>query len=126
MVARHRTAVVQLKTRMREPLRARLEAGAKRRGVSLNTEIVERLEQSFTKEDAFGGGPEILNMARLMAAAFVRGGQEGAYARSQPKWTSADWLNDPDCYQAAVRSVTKALAAVKPGLDTGQGRLQFS
>ena len=40
---------------MREPLRARLEAGAKRREVSLNTEIVERLEQSFAKEDVFGG-----------------------------------------------------------------------
>ena len=116
MAPRDRTAVVQLKTRLREPLRARLEAGAKRRGVTLNTEIVDRLEQSFAKEDAFDG-PEMLNMARLMAAAFIRGGQQGAHARQHPEWTPSEWVHDKICYQTAVRAVMKALAAAQPELD---------
>ena len=113
MASRDRTAVVQLKTRMRELLRARLEAGAKRRRVTLNTEIVDRLEQSFAKEDAFEG-PEMLNMARLMASAFIRGGQRGAHAQKHPEWTPTDWMNDPICYQTAVRAVMRALAAAQP------------
>ena len=39
---RSRDAVIQLKARMHEPLRARLEKLAKQRGVSLNTELVDR------------------------------------------------------------------------------------
>jgi hypothetical protein len=125
MAVRDQKSVVQFKTRMREPLRARLASAARRRGVTLNTEIVDRLEQSFAKEEAFGGA-EILNMARLMAAAFVRGGHHAAYAQNRPKWTSADWLNDPDCYQAAARAVSKALAAAKPELEARQGHFDLA
>ena len=46
MVKRSKTAIIQIKVRMREPLRAHLEQAAKRRGVSLNNEIVDRLETS--------------------------------------------------------------------------------
>jgi hypothetical protein len=111
---RSEDAVVQLKARMREPIRAELEASAKRRGVSLNAELVDRVEKSFAEEDAFGG-PEIANMARLMAAAFLRGGQAGAHASRHPKWSVARWINDPNCYQAAVAAVVNALHAMQPG-----------
>jgi hypothetical protein len=74
---------------------------------------VDRVEQSFAKEDAFGG-PEIANMARLMASAFLMGGQRGARARKHAKWTVAEWINDPFCYEAAVAAVVDALHAVQP------------
>ena len=52
------TQNVQLKIRMKEPLRAALEMGAKEKGVSLNAETVSRIERSFreeaTKDDDFG------------------------------------------------------------------------
>ena len=80
---RSRDAVVQLKARMREPLRARLEAAAKRRGVSLNAELVDRLDRSFAKDDAFGG-LVIANAARLMAAAFLQGGQHEERMHTTP------------------------------------------
>lgn len=58
-MARKQSATVQLKVRMKEPLRARIERAANQRGVSLNAEIVGRLEQSLLKEgakyDEFGG-----------------------------------------------------------------------
>ena len=38
------SATVQLKARMKEPLRARLEEDAKSRGISLNAALVDRLE----------------------------------------------------------------------------------
>src|SRR5262245_26020289 len=50
MVRRKQAARADIKIRMKEPLRAKIEAAAKRRGVSMNAEMVSRLEQSFQKE----------------------------------------------------------------------------
>jgi len=50
MVKRAQTAIVGLKVRLREPLRKKLEVAAKRKGVSLNAELVVRLEESFLGE----------------------------------------------------------------------------
>ena len=51
MVARKKTDVVQLsKIRMKEALRAKLARDAERNGTTLNGEIVDRLEKSYTSE----------------------------------------------------------------------------
>jgi len=50
MAARKQTAIVGLKVRLREPLRKKLEVAAKKKGVSLNAELVGRLEESFLGE----------------------------------------------------------------------------
>ena len=50
MAARKQTAIVGLKVRLREPLRKKLEVAAKKKGVSLNAELVARLEESFLGE----------------------------------------------------------------------------
>jgi len=51
MAARKKTDTIQLsKIRMREALRAKLARDAEKRGVTLNTEIVDRLEQSYAKD----------------------------------------------------------------------------
>jgi Arc-like DNA binding domain len=47
---REESATVQLRVRMKEPLRAALEQEAARHGVSMNTEIVHRLSRSFYLE----------------------------------------------------------------------------
>lgn len=47
---RRKTAVAQFKLRMPEPLREAVEQSAKRSGNSINTEIVQRLGQSFDCE----------------------------------------------------------------------------
>lgn len=51
MAKREQSATVDLKVRMKEPLRADLERAARRRGVSMNAEAVARLEQSFLRDD---------------------------------------------------------------------------
>ena len=113
MIARPKTALAGLKIRLREPLRARLKSTAKRRGVSLNKELVAQLEQSFAKDDAFSD-PDIANMMQLLGAAFVRGGQRGAAARKHPEWKPAQWLNDTFCYEAAFHALRDALVMAAP------------
>jgi hypothetical protein len=51
MVTRKKSDLIQLsKIRMREALRARLARDAERKGITLNGEIVDRLEQSYLKD----------------------------------------------------------------------------
>ena len=50
MIKRPQTAIAGLKVRLREPLRKKLEVAAKKKGVSLNAELVGRLEESFLGE----------------------------------------------------------------------------
>jgi hypothetical protein len=120
MLNRSLDALVQLKARMREPLRARLESSAKRHVRSLNSELVDRLERSFQSED-FLGGPEIASLAQLMSAAFLRGGQGRAYRMGNPKWKVGRWINNSDCFQAATEAVKDALDAIKPPLASDAG-----
>jgi hypothetical protein len=104
---------VQVGLRMKEPLRATLEAAADRRGVSLNNEMVRRLEASLNEEDRFGG-PELMPIVNIMLGAFLRGGRIAARAAKHPDWTEADWLNDPQCYRIAAGMVHDALLAAEP------------
>ena len=50
MPKRKQTDIVDLRVRMREPLRASIARAAVKRGVSLNAEAVDRLEQSFDRQ----------------------------------------------------------------------------
>jgi hypothetical protein len=51
MPERDELAFIHLKVRFREKLRARLAEAAKERGVSMNAEIVARLEQSLDRPE---------------------------------------------------------------------------
>ncbi len=69
---RKKSATIDLKVRMKEPLRRRIEKSAKGRGVSLNAEAVARLEQSFQKGDftiESLGGPRRHALFLLLSAA---------------------------------------------------------
>jgi chromosome segregation ATPase len=52
MQKREKGQIVQLKLRIRESLRSRIEKDAKRSGISLNAEMERRLEASHAIEDA--------------------------------------------------------------------------
>jgi hypothetical protein len=59
MPPRKPTAIVQLKVRLREDLRRRLEREADRRDDSINNEIVRRLEGSFQRDADLGVAAEV-------------------------------------------------------------------
>lgn len=67
MSEREQSATVQLKIRMKEPLRAELEQAAQERGVSLNAEAVDRLERSFRKDEDLYGSAITAVFVKMMA-----------------------------------------------------------
>ena len=55
---RKKSDTVQLKIRMKEPMRAKIEKAAKARRVSMNEEMVARLNATMVGEEHYGG-PEM-------------------------------------------------------------------
>jgi hypothetical protein len=108
MTARPKTAIAGMKIRLREPLRAKLEAAAKKKGISLNKELVFRLEQTFIKDDAFGGA-DARQIALLMGAAFTL-----AASRKGQEMRVKDFANDGDCFVAGMKSVLGDLMTHAP------------
>lgn len=99
--------------RLREPLRARLEAEAKRNGYSLNTEIVRRLEESIREEDpgarVFGSDEMFATMdtlARLIRAIELDTGKH--------------WDADRETYERAVETIYRLLKNIPRLLATGE------
>src|SRR5512133_1757387 len=94
-VTREDTATATIKIRMREPLRANIERAAAQNRRSMNLEMIERLQRSFSEEDkdAFFGGPGLREIAYGMASAF--GSHGTAYAAANGNRPDpAEWLPD--------------------------------
>ena len=124
MAKRGKAARAQLPIRIPEALRARIEKAAKSGGISMNAEIVARIEASFAKEDAVGGR-EMLPWVQTMTGAFARGGQRGAQASQHPEWTTAEWLQDPLCYDAARYAVSYALEVAQPVWHESESKVEL-
>jgi hypothetical protein len=124
MDERPQSATVDLKVRMKEPLRVSLETAAKARGVSMNAEAVARLERSFSEESAFGG-PDLRDAVFSMVAAFAYNGERAAQAEGHPEWTARDWLADPDCYREAMLAAMESLLMKQPGAGFEKIQLQI-
>lgn len=120
---RPKTATVNLKVRMKEPLRAKVETSAKKRGVSLNAEVVKRIELSFEAEkresliasQATGGlygsfgSIESFMVMRLLA-----------HAISTMELTSGrKWREDSALFAEVKKACGQILNFFKPG-DEGQ------
>ena len=69
MSTRKKPQVFQVPARLKKPLRDRLAKAAKERGVSMNAEIVDRLEGSFLRVENFGGHERYVIM-RMIATAW--------------------------------------------------------
>jgi hypothetical protein len=107
------TDQIGLTVRMREELRSKLAQSADRRRVSLNQEVIDRLEATFADEARFGG-PELLAIANLVTGAFLRGASLGARARQHPEWGVGEMMADPFCYRAGAYAVADALGVPTP------------
>jgi hypothetical protein len=83
MPRRKKSDVVQLKLRIREALRARLEAAARRNDESLNSEMARRLENSFLRAEndllvrvLLAPHPFSLGVLRAVSAIFFAAGKD--------------------------------------------------
>ena len=71
-MARKKSETAVLGFRVKEPLRNQIEKAAKSNGVSMNAELVRRVETSFNNENsdaAAYGGAELSALFRMLAAA---------------------------------------------------------
>jgi Arc-like DNA binding domain len=111
MPKRARSDTVQINVRMKEPLRATLESIAEANGVSMNAEIVKRLDLSFDRDrnaiDPFG-------VMRIATAAFYEAGPHAKYAATGDAQRHFDFLDDPYAYSQAVKAAVKVLEAFRP------------
>lgn len=106
-----------LNMRTTEATRDKLAMAAEHSGRSLAQEVEYRLEWSFNAakhfEDALGG-PDVRNKIMLMASAFKHHGTTTAHSLGHPEWTPSEWVNDPQCYRAALGGVIEALLKASP------------
>ena len=97
------SATVQLKARMKEPLRARLEEDAKSRGISLNAALVDRLELSVHEDEARYrefGSRATYNFMKILAMAATIAEEE----------TGKPWLGEGFDYQTRRMAVAAMYA----------------
>ena len=113
MAKRGKSVRAQVPLRISEAQRARLEKAAKARGVSMNAEIVERLEQSFQTEERFGG-PILIHLIETIALVMRNTGQQCAYFETGEIMTSDRWLDMPFPYERAKGAVIAFLESFGP------------
>lgn len=95
MAKRRKSATVQLKVRMKEAVRAALAAAAEEHEVTLNAEVVDRLEKSIGREKARHeefGGRELYGLLKMMA---------GAAAMIEERRGGKKWSEDYETGMAA-------------------------
>jgi hypothetical protein len=98
---------------MPDALRTAVEQSAARTGNSLNSEIVERLERSFAREEQ-DGGREMQQLTRLWQSAFLRGLLLGGRVRELPEGDYDAALRDPFAFRTAFHSANDAVLASRP------------
>jgi hypothetical protein len=109
---------VQLKIRMKEPLRAKLERAAHERGVSMNVEAVSRLEQSFAADEGVAeefGGKEKYQIFRALSAA-----SETVETR-----TGKSWLKDEETATTVNELWVKMVPLLMPNYRKQSDPIQF-
>ncbi len=123
------SATVNLKLRVKEPMRAAIEKSAEDRGVSMNTEINDRLEKSFSSGTmldealAIAHGPDLAKILKAMAVAMNSAGRmvmlNRFFADRKPRQLEIDWTRVPAAYDAAVQIGREILDAAKPPAEMG-------
>jgi hypothetical protein len=123
-MARSKKATIDLKVRMKEPLRAAIAKAAKARGVSLNAEVVSRLEQTWSEDAArtkdFGDDQTLGVMRALATAKTMAEMTTGKDAYSHPKTARVAF--------DAMTGLLDTLLAARPGgaedlVDPTKGQL---
>src|SRR5713226_8088659 len=111
---------VQISVRAKEPLRLQLEAAAKARGVSMNNEIIDRLQRSFENDrriEEIFGGRDVYGMMRVIAAAVHETGLSAGFFATSSLEGAKGWLRNPWAYDQAVRAALRVFEALRPAGD---------
>lgn len=116
---RRPTDRVQIGLRLRESLRARLEAAAKRSDISINEEIVDRLDRSFDRQDllvdsmVLAYGKDLAGLLMLMGKAMRDAGTSASLATTTGL-VGDSWTRHRFAYQQAAIAALYCLDAMAP------------
>jgi hypothetical protein len=113
MARRQGSETVQISVRAKEPLRAALESAAAERGVSMNTEIIERLMRTFEDEvklEAEFDRRQLYAILRIAAVAMDHSGNSAVIVSG----TRSNWVDNPFAYDQAVKAALHVLNAFRP------------
>jgi hypothetical protein len=108
---------VQISVRAKEPLRRQLEEAAKERGVSMNVEIIDRLQRSFENErriEEIFGSREVYGLMHIVAAAIHETGRAAGFYATHSLEGAAGWLRHPFAYDEAVKAAMKVFEVFRP------------
>ncbi len=132
MPRRKKTAKAQVPVRMVETLRAKLEKSARSRGVSMNGEIVDRLDRSFHSQalvnevlEAMFGKPLAATLLTI-GRAMDHTGRTRAFHETGTLEGSSTWFDHPGAFDQAVQGATHVLERLRPSGDPKATRLPKS
>ena len=109
--SREASATVDIKIRMKEPLRAKIEEAAKNHGVSMNAEMVSRLDQSFIEEQSLGG-PSLHSV--FLAAADMARSQSYAAGLNLEDFLKAKWVQNPELVEKIADNFADLVRMLAP------------
>jgi Arc-like DNA binding domain len=104
---------VQLNVRMKEAVRRKIEKAAGANEVSMNSEVVRRLEQSFSNDDRFGG-PRLIELVETMARVMKLAGETAGLVAGGTAVDKGRWLAVPFAYDQAVKAAVDTLEYRRP------------
>jgi len=122
-VRRKDSATVDIKIRMKEPLRRKIEKSADHRGVSMNAEMVDRLEHSFVADDYLEQandrtyGRWLAGALMLIGRVMKDAGTLAGFSAERNLAGVNDWMSSPYAFDQAVRAALLALEGLRPDGD---------
>ena len=120
MAKRKQSAKVDLTLRIKEPLRADLAKTAKQRGVSMNAEIVNRLERSSHNQSLLNEvldleyGKRLAGFLLLVGRAMNEAGMHSALYDTKTLEGAKNWLDNAFGFDQAVKAAQWIFEASRP------------
>jgi hypothetical protein len=120
---RQKAELMQVSFRTREPLRDALESAAKARGVSMNTEMNERLMRSFEDEvklETEFARVQLYAILRVVANTMDLAGGSTAMMSNMLTRAAKNWVDNPFAYDQAVKAANYILDQFRPPGDIAE------
>jgi hypothetical protein len=120
MPKRAKSDTAQLNLRIKETIRQKIELAARDHGVSMNAEMVDRLQRSFDLDASvveIFGSRGLFEIMKIVASTMTQIGR-GEYMLLRRAADPGDhWLSDAHAYDEAVGAAKKILEMFRPKGD---------
>lgn len=111
------TDKIQIGLRVPDELRDQIQMAASQRGVSVNKEITDRLQNTFDEDVRISSNRENDNLyavLRVVAAAMELAGPSAAVTSTLNPDAMKMWLENPFAYDQSVKAAVAILDALRP------------